>query len=82
MISNSQDNRITLSTVVFTDTDKIIGEEAVTQKARDPYDVIFDAKRFIGKIPPSKPTLASIHSKSNQMVKSQLQGQGQRERNS
>ena len=69
MILNSQDNRITLSTVVFTDTDKIIGEGAVTQRARDPYNVVFSAKRLIGKIPLSRPTLESIYSKSSQMIK-------------
>ena len=69
VIPNSQDNRITPSVVAYTDTDTIVGEGAVTQKARDPYNVVFSAKRLIGKVPLSKPTLDSIDSKSSQMVK-------------
>ena len=49
VIANSQGNRITPSVVAFTDTERLVGEGAVTQKVLDPVNVIYNAKRFIGR---------------------------------
>ena len=49
VIANSQGNRITPSVVAFTEAERLVGEGAVTQKVIDPVNVIYNAKRFIGR---------------------------------
>ena len=49
VIANSQGDRITPSVVAFTDKERLVGEGAVTQKVLDPANVIYNAKRFIGR---------------------------------
>ena len=50
VIANSLGNRITPSVVAFTqEGDRLIGESAATQRRLDPPNVIFNAKRFIGR---------------------------------
>ena len=49
IIANDQGNRTTPSHVAFTDTERLIGETAKQQVARNPKGSIFDAKRLIGR---------------------------------
>ncbi|CAL1385405.1 unnamed protein product [Linum trigynum] len=51
IIANDQGNRITPSFVAFTaaESERLIGEGAKNQAARNPRRTIFDAKRLIGK---------------------------------
>ncbi|ESR36417.1 hypothetical protein CICLE_v10029942mg [Citrus x clementina] len=49
IIANDQGNRITLSWVAFTDTERLIGEAAKNQAAFNPERTIFDVKRLIGR---------------------------------
>ena len=49
VIANSQGDRITPSVVAFTEKERLVGEGAVTQKVLDPANVIYNAKRFIGR---------------------------------
>ncbi|CAG9323631.1 unnamed protein product [Blepharisma stoltei] len=49
IIANDQGNRTTPSYVAFTDTDRLIGDSAKNQVARNPENTVFDAKRLIGR---------------------------------
>ncbi|KAL8171607.1 hypothetical protein V2J09_023411 [Rumex salicifolius] len=49
IIANDQGNRITLSWVAFTNTERLIGEAARFQAAANPTRTVFDAKRLIGR---------------------------------
>nr|CAA74012.1 heat shock protein cognate 70 [Pleurodeles waltl] len=49
IIANDQGNRTTPSYVAFTDTERLIGDEAKNQVAMNPTNTVFDAKRLIGR---------------------------------
>ncbi|KAH0483729.1 MAG: uncharacterized protein KVP18_002025, partial [Porospora cf. gigantea A] len=49
IIANDQGNRTTPSYVGFTDTERLIGDGAKNQVARNPDNTVFDAKRLIGR---------------------------------
>jgi len=49
IIPSAEGNRTTPSYVAFTDADRLIGDGAKSQAARNPTNTIYDAKRLIGR---------------------------------
>lgn len=49
IIANDHGNRTTPSYVGFTDTERLIGDNAKSQVAMNPKNTVFDAKRLIGR---------------------------------
>jgi len=49
IIPNDQGNRITPSYVAFTDNERLVGDAAKNQAARNPVNTVFDTKRLIGR---------------------------------
>ena len=49
IIANDHGNKMTPSYVGFTKTERLIGDRAKDQVARNPENTVFDAKRLIGR---------------------------------
>merc|ERR1712164_158674 len=49
IIANDQGHNTTPSYVAFTETERLIGDSAKNQVARNPKNTVFDAKRLIGR---------------------------------
>jgi heat shock protein 1/8 len=49
IITNDQGLNTTPSYVAFTEDERLIGDSAKNQTARNPFNTVFDAKRLIGR---------------------------------
>ncbi|CAJ0926428.1 unnamed protein product, partial [Mesorhabditis belari] len=49
IIANDQGNRTTPSYVAFTESERLVGDAAKNQVAMKPHNIVFDAKRLIGR---------------------------------
>ena len=49
IVANDQGINTTPSYVAFTETERLIGDAAKSQVARNPINTVFDAKRLIGR---------------------------------
>ena len=49
IVANDQGNNTTPSYVAFTEQERMIGDAAKNQTARNPLNTVFDAKRLIGR---------------------------------
>lgn len=49
IVANDQGNNTTPSYVAFTEQERLIGDAAKNQTARNPINTVFDAKRLIGR---------------------------------
>mmetsp|Transcript_86601 Transcript_86601/g.232205 ORF Transcript_86601/g.232205 Transcript_86601/m.232205 type:complete len:637 (-) Transcript_86601:114-2024(-) len=49
ILSNSEGNRTTPSYVAFTENERLVGDAAKGQAARNPTNTVYDAKRLIGR---------------------------------
>ena len=49
IVANNMGNRTTPSWVAYTDSDRLVGEQARSQAARNPTRTIYDAKRMVGR---------------------------------
>ncbi|CAJ0951096.1 unnamed protein product, partial [Mesorhabditis belari] len=49
IIANDQGNRTTPSYVAFTESERLVGDAAKNQVAMNPHNIVFDAKRLIGR---------------------------------
>ena len=64
IIPNEQGKRTTPSYVAFTDTERLIGDVAMKQVARNPTNSVFGAKRLIGR-KFSHPAVHALHDASH-----------------
>lgn len=49
ILANDQGNRVTPSTVAFTDSERLLGDAAKNQASGNPKNTVYDAKRLIGR---------------------------------
>lgn len=50
IIANEQGNRTTPSYIAYNETERLVGDAAMHQAAKNPENTIFDAKRLIGRV--------------------------------
>jgi len=65
ILANEIGERTTPSYVSFTDKELLVGEPAKQQQLKNPYNTIYEAKRFIGRNFNDKDLQASLHFKAS-----------------